>query len=90
MTKNWDELRARLANALHAHLLEDGRCTACGDRATYQSLHQAEVLMSIPGVRGSYRVGPLPSARTRTRNRLHGIRSMRRMSELLDVSANYQ
>ncbi|WP_396908124.1 hypothetical protein [Mycolicibacterium sp.] len=44
------ELRARLADALRAHQLSEGRCGACGQHATFESLHQADVLMSLAGV----------------------------------------
>lgn len=40
------ELRAVLANAIRAHTLLNGRCEACGERATHQSLHQADVLLT--------------------------------------------
>lgn len=42
-----DEVRAHIANVIRAHQLENGRCTHCGERATFQSLHQADVLMDV-------------------------------------------
>lgn len=44
------EIRNRIANIIRAHRLMDGRCEACGERATHQSLHQADVLMGMSGL----------------------------------------
>ena len=43
-------LRALLADAIRAHHLFNGRCVACGEKATHQSLHQADVLLGLSGV----------------------------------------
>jgi len=49
------KIRARIAEAIRAHQLLDGRCEACGQQAVYQSLHQADVLMGLSGLSISLR-----------------------------------
>lgn len=44
------DIRTRLADALAAHRLMNARCEGCGESAKYESLHQADVLLSLPGI----------------------------------------
>lgn len=65
------ELRAVLAEEIRAHTLLNGRCEACGERATHQSLHQADVLIDTWQLRVELG-GPSDDTYDRNQRRLVG------------------